>query len=286
LSLQPIQQADPRAGAVQPMPGVTAWTNRRNRVRVIEVHYTADPAKRTDEWKRQAKAGMPERGWAREMEIAWEIPEGEPVFPEYVAAEMRRDVPFNPQARLLRFWDFGHVCPVTLFAQLDLYGRLIFQAELVLTNSALEQQIESTMAMSYELMGRRDLDCFDAGDPAGEKEMDLGQCRNVLMKRGIVLHCRPSNAGSYENFRSRLLRRVQVPGEGVTPACIVTPRCPTLHSALAGGFHRNPKTGKAVDVHPYKDVCDAARYGNDNLEGATSAFFQKLRAVARQDAAW
>lgn len=277
---------DPRSTATQPLPGITAWTNPRNGVRVVEVHYTADPDKRTDAWKKQAQQGMPPRGWSREMEISWEVPAGEPVFPEYIPAEMRRDAPCNPDARLLRFWDFGHVCPVTLFAQLDLWGRLVFHAELVLSNAALDQQIESTLAMTVQLMGRP-VDCFDAGDPAGEKEMDLGSVRTTLLRRGIVLHCQPSNAGSYENFRSRLLRRVRIPGEDVSsPALIVTPRCPVLHSALAGGFHRNPKTSKPVDVHPYKDVCDAARYGNDNLVGIQSDWMQRMRDVAKADCAW
>lgn len=272
------------------MPGVTEWTNTRNGIHVVEVHYTADPRKRSPEWKAEAQRGMPARGWAREMEISWDVPEGSPVFPEYVAAEMRRDAVVNPNARLLRFWDFGHVCPVTLFAQLDVWGRLILLAELVLTQSALDQQIESTLALSHELMGRRDLDAFDAGDPAGEKEMDLGQVKNVLLRRGVLLHCQPSNAGSYENLRSRMLRRVQVThpdgATEVTPALLVTPNCPVLHSALTGGFHYNPKTGKPVDVHPHKDVCDALRYGNDNLQGVQSAWLQRLKAVAKQDCAW
>lgn len=281
-----LSQHDPRAQATQPVEGITEWANPRNRVFVCEVHYSADPEKRTPKWKADAQAGMDKRGWLREFEISWDIPDGQPVFPEYEPATMRRDIPVIPGARLLRFWDFGHVCPVTLFAQVDLHGRLRMLAELVLDNSGLEQQIVSTQAMSIELMGEPKPAVFDAGDPASENEMDLGQVRGVLMRKGIVLHCQPSNIGSYENFKDRLMKRVLVEGEGQSPAFLVHPRCATLDEALKGAFHRNPKTGKLVDRHPYKDVCDAVRYGNDNLAGTNSDWMKAMKAAARQDQAW
>jgi hypothetical protein len=276
----------PRDKAAQPIPGVTEWTNPKNGVHVVEVHYTADPAKRDPAWLARAKQGMPTRGWLREFEISWEVPDGEPVFPEYQPATMRREVRVNPSARLLRFWDFGHVCPVTLFAQLDLWGRLCVVAELVLEYTSLEQQVQSTKAMTLELMGQP-VTCFDAGDPAGEKEVELGQVKTYLMRQGIVLNSTPSNQGSYENLRLRMSRNVRVPGEeGTSPALLVSPQCAILNTALSGGFHRNPKTGKVVDVHPYKDVCDALRYGNDNLVGAQSEFAAQLKKVAMADCAW
>lgn len=281
-----LTRHDPRAKATQPIEGVTEWDNPRNRVHVVELHYTADPAKRTPEWEAEARVGFDRRGFDREFNIKWEIPDGLAVFPEYEAASMRRPVDVIPNARLYRFWDFGHVCPVTLFAQVDLYGRLRILAELVLENESLEQQIASTLALSMELMGQPRPPVFDAGDPAGEKEMDLGSVRNVLMHRGILLHCQPSNAGSYENLRQRLLRRVHIEKEGQSPALLVDPRCSLLHDALAGCFHRNSKTNKIVDEHPYKDVCDALRYGNDNLVGLQSDFMAQMREASRRDQAW
>lgn len=288
---------DPRARAVQPLEGITEWENPESRVFVCEVHYTADPDKRDPKWKADTMRGLDKNGWAREYEIAWEVGFGAAVFPAYTPATMRREVPVIPGARLLRFWDFGHFCPVTLFGQLDVYGRLRMLRELVLTNSSLEQQILSTLAASVEIMGQANPAVFDAGDPAGEKEMDLGSVRATLLRKGIILNCQPSNAGSYDNLHSRLLRQVQIPdgaghgpneygGPGTHPALLVHPRCSWLNDALAGAFHRNEKTGKPVDVHPYKDVVDALRYGNDNLLGTTSDWMVKMKAAARADCAW
>lgn len=274
---------DPSASAATPIEGVREWRNPRNRVYVCEVHYRADPEKRSAEWKAQAQAGMPMAGWNREFEIDWETAEGAPVFPEY-QRDMRQPFPVLPEARLLRFWDFGHVCPVCLFAQLDLHGRLRVLAELVIPYTALPLMIESVKAMTLELMGRP-TSCFDCGDPAGESMTDLGAVRNELLKQGILLHTRPRTEGSYDALRARFLRRVVIDGVQ-SPGFLLHPRCPILHSALLSGFHLNPKTGKPVDKHPAKDVCDALRYGNDNLVAGTSDFMAKMRQVAVRDRAW
>ena len=178
---------DPRGAAAQPMPGVTEWLCPRNGVYVAELHYTADPAKRDPQWKKAAQQGMPPRGWQREMEIAFDLAAGEPVLPEYVPAEMRRPFPVNPGARLLRGWDFGQVCPVTLFAQLDIHGRLGFVGELVLEHSNLTTQIEATKAMTLELVGPG-ANCFDAGDPEALHEMEPGSIRRCLLSHGSILH--------------------------------------------------------------------------------------------------
>jgi hypothetical protein len=277
---------DPRARSAQPIEGLTEWDNPGNRVHVVELHYTADPAKRSDAWKAETFRGLDRRAVAREYDLCWEIPEGQPVFPEYDHGRMCRSLTFIPGARLLRFWDFGHVCPVTLFAQVDLWGRLLLLSELVLTNQSLAEQIIATKARTLQITGMPDYPVLDAGDPAAEKEMDLGSVRASLMRQNILLRCLPSNQGSYENLRMRLLRHVLVEKEGPSPAFLIDPSCKFLGEALKGAFHRHPKTEKVVDKHPYKDVCDALRYGNDNLLGLQSDWMKKMREAAHRDEAW
>jgi hypothetical protein len=287
LTLSGRDHLDPREQATQPLEGVTEWKCARNGIHVVEIHYTADPHKRDPQWQREAKRGMPGRGWQREMEIAWDLAAGEPVLPEYVPALMRRALRVSPAARLLRGWDFGQVCPVTLFAQQDAYGRLLVHGELVMEHASLVAQIEATKAMTVELLGAPG-PCFDAGDPEAVHEMELGSIRRLLLEHGIVLHTFGGRGtSSYENLRQRILRRVRVPGEDEpSPALLVSPACPILHSALAGGFARHPRTGKPLPTHPYKDAVDALRYLNDNLLGSSSEWLQKLQAVAKQDWAW
>jgi len=141
--------------------------------------------------------------------------------------------------------------------------------------------------MTFDLLGAPG-PCFDAGDPEALHEMELGSIRRELLKAGIVLQTFAGrHERSYEQLRQRLLRRVLVPGEPEpSPAFLVSPRCPILHSALAGGFARHPKTGKPLPMHPYKDVVDATRYLHDNLQGASAEWMQKLQAIAKADCAW
>ena len=236
---------------------------------------------------------MPRAGFEREYEIAWDIPEGDAVFPEFDGKRMvRTDLRPLPGARPLRGWDFGHVCPVVLVGQLDVWGRLQILQEVVLRGAPLEALIDAANAAVIELWGGP-RECFDAGDPAGEKMTDLGQVRQILMARGIMLRTMRSTEGSYAALRSRFLAQTIVSEDPTSPASepspkfLVHPRCSHLISALGGGFHKSPHDAKKlVDKHPDKDVCDALRYLNDNLMGAQSDRQQQIRDMARADWQW
>jgi hypothetical protein len=274
-----------------PLEGVTEWTNPRNGVHVVRIHYTADPAKRERSWREEAKKGLDRKGWLREYEINFDVPEGEPVFPEYDVSRMFRPCPVLPEARLCRSWDFGHVCPFVAFAQVDGYGRLRFIRELMIPGAPLETMIQAVFGVTLTLMGATTVNCFDAGDPAGEKMTDLGMVRNVLGNHGIVLHTVPSTSekteASYAALRTRMLRNVVVPGEGSTPALLVDTHCPIINAALAGALHKSKTPPhKPVDTHPYKDAADTVRYLNANLLGVNSKFMERMQAIARRDAAW
>jgi len=273
--------------ATELIPGLVAWTNPGNGFRVLKLHYTADPAKRKPEWKEQAKAGMPERGWLREYELSFEAPLGDAVTPEFSSANVRAVKPLSG-ARILRGWDFGALSPAVVFAQADIHGRKLIHGELVLHQITLEQLIDAVRARTIELFGRPD-PCFDAGDPAAEAVLDLGQVRRVLFQHGIQLHTGRSEE-SYDNLRKELLRQVYVPGEGVTPATLIHPRCVTLIEALQGAFHYSDRPSmrepKPVPSHPYKDVVDAWRYLNDNLLVTSTDHIEQMKKVAQQDIKW
>jgi hypothetical protein len=265
-------------------PGITVWQNADNGFAVAQVHYTADPEKRSAAWKAKASRGMPPRGWLREYEINFATPQGEPVFPEFQAGDMVRDVRVLPGARLLRFWDFGNVAPVCLYCQLDPWGRLVQHDETVLDHANLEILIDVVLDRSPLVLGAPALACYDAGDPAGETMTDLGQVQGELLKRGILLNTLRATGSSYTALKQRLMRRVLVNGVQ-SPAFLIHPRCATTIEALSGAFHLKPN-GQPSPVHPWKDVCDALRYGNDNLLGARSDHFAAMQKMAAIDRAW
>jgi len=299
--MEALQQRRPRVGVEQ-------WENPRNGLVVCRLHYTADPAKRTPEWKTAAARNQHPRAWRREYEIDWTSPEGDPVIPEYQDEKHTRDFLWDRSLRLLRFWDFGFVSPVALFAQLTLFGQLRVRRELCPFNTPLNQLWAMVQAVTLELAGEESqLDGsspydvagaaleeieqvvpkgpMDAGDPAGTNQTDLGSSAEWLAGRGVQLHTqRPGTEVSYSNLRARFLRDVMEPGVGPVPALLLHPECKNLRAACAGAFHLSPHPPyKPVKTHPEKDVVDALRYGEDNLIGLGRDYQQALHRMAMAD---
>lgn len=270
-----------------PPEGIRVWRNAGNLFTVLRLHWTADPEKRLGtgrEEMRRIRAQIGERAWQREYEINAAVPEGEAVFPEFDATRMVKSLRVLPGAKPLRGWDFGHVCPVVLIAQLDPYARLQILREIILPGAALELLADAAQAAVVDLWGQPK-ECFDAGDPSAEKMTDLGQIKHILAGRGILLHTVRSTEGSYAVFRSRLQEEVVAGAEGRTPRFLVDPvGCPVYVKALSGAFHKSARPPyKPVDEHPYKDVCDAGRYLNENLRGQQGGFMAKMREIAGAD---
>ena len=65
-----------------PVPaGCEAYTAKSG-CRVLRIHYSSDPDK-TPEWAAKAKVGIPSREWKRELELSFDVFDGEPVFADY-----------------------------------------------------------------------------------------------------------------------------------------------------------------------------------------------------------
>jgi hypothetical protein len=253
----------------------------------MELHYTAAAEKRPPQWAASERPKHLPRDWNREYEIAWTVPEGEPVVPEYSAQVHERRLLVRKGCRLLRGWDFGYVSPVVLFAQWWPTGQLVFLAELCPFNTPLDQLIPMTHAITVDLVGPFEATrAYDAGDPEVESQTDLGSIASVLSRYGIrVASSRPGTEVSYGQFRKRFTQSVFVPGQGLEPQVLVDPvGCPNLAEALRGTFHLSPHPPyKPVKAHPHKDLCDAARYLSDNLDGSQRDYQSMLTKMSTAD---
>lgn len=272
--------------AASPRPGITEWKNARNAFFVCRLHYTADPQKRSGEWKQKTSEGLSLRAWQREYEISWTSPEGEPVVPEFDANRHVRETIITRDAKLLRFWDFGAVSPVVLFCQLSQYGQLLVHRELCPFNTPLDQLLPVVNAIALDLVTRTDY--FDAGDPEVDSVGSLGSIAELLQRANIHMHTnRPGKEVSYATLRERFLKSVYIPRLGHDPAVLVSPRCPNLIEALSGGFHLSALPPyRPVKAHPMKDLVDALRYGFDNLDAAGADRDILLKKLASGDRAW
>lgn len=96
--------------------GLKIWRNANNRFVICRLHYSADPAKRSPEWKREAASGMTPEKFAREFEIDWTAVMGAKVFPE--ATNRKPDIviplPYPDFGPDVRYWgglDYGQRNP-------------------------------------------------------------------------------------------------------------------------------------------------------------------------------
>lgn len=90
--------------------GLDIWRNLHNTFIIARVHHTADPGKRSPEWKRVASAGMTPGLAAREYDIDYSAVQGSKVFPEITERRSAIVVPPLGDLEGLRCWgglDYG-----------------------------------------------------------------------------------------------------------------------------------------------------------------------------------
>jgi hypothetical protein len=71
---------DARSQIVQ---GLTFYKNQKNGFSVLELHYSADPAKRSTAWRERESIGIGSTDWDREYELSWVVKTGRPVYTDF-----------------------------------------------------------------------------------------------------------------------------------------------------------------------------------------------------------
>lgn len=92
--------------------GLTIKKNASNKFCVVTLHHTADPAKRSEAWRREAANGMTPEKFAREYDIDYTSVMGSKVFPELTAKKPTIVVSepwpdFGPHQRYWGGLDYG-----------------------------------------------------------------------------------------------------------------------------------------------------------------------------------
>ena len=104
-----------------PMEGVEVWKNPKNGFVICDIHYTANPDKRGDEFREMLKKTLPIRRFRMEYEKSWDTFEGKPVYEDF--NERIHLTPGKPKFHiglpLLLGWDSSGLTPACIFAQLQ-----------------------------------------------------------------------------------------------------------------------------------------------------------------------
>jgi hypothetical protein len=276
--------------------GVRIWRNKKG-WKCFEIHYTADPDKRTPEWKARALSSMPDlQSFNREFEIDWTSTSGLPFYPvmykKYIEERSyfirAQEIP-PPGVRICRGFDFGFHRPACVFAWQDKDGTLRVLREFLPREIDVYSFRDAVRFISGEISQIEDkhvrarawcerLAPNGPWFPKGTAFVnycgleakkiqsitgDFGEVNDFEVFEGgniglSIVNQRVS-AGTY------ILRQLQKDSGG-SPRLLIDPSCTTLIAAMCGGltFGEGTKATPLDDevaVHPeYSHVHDALRY--------------------------
>jgi len=238
----------PPVTARRPLEGVEVWKNPKNRFVVVDLHYTANPEKRSDAWREAVRTSMPARDFAMEYERSWQTFEGKPVYGDWNSRiHARRHLRPEPGIPLLLGWDFG-LTPACVITQL--VGRRLRILREIIENgsiSKLAPVVWNLLLTEYLPWFHGDNKVQNWIDPAGfqKAQTDERTCSEIMRQAGFT-NIRPGPVNweprrkAVEDFLTKTF------GEG--PGFEVDKDlCPVLIEGFNGGY-RYPD--KAVDIEP------------------------------------
>lgn len=237
-----------------PMEGVECWKNPGNLFFVFQLHYTANPNKRSDDWKNFTKGKLSNKRWQQEYEISWDSVAGKPVYPDFSKKlHLRIDLEPEPGLPLLRGWDFG-LTPACVVGQLQ--GRqLVILYEFIGLNMGIKRFCEEVALpgcrVHFPAWNDSMKDWLDFIDPAGlqKAQTDESTCAQHMWTAGIrKIYPGPidweSRRSGVEHFLLGAVRR----GHQLEPALLVDPQfCDTVVRGFTGGYQYPEKT---IEVEP------------------------------------
>ena len=263
------------------LQGLDYSLNKNNGFMVVKLHYTADPAKRSEEWKRQAKFGMDQKAWLTEMEMSWQTYAGEPVF----GTEFTRDLHIledefspNPECpQILRGWDFGgnHSCIVAQYLRGTLYV-IDEYANMGYNTRRIARQIQEDCNLKYGPNFRY----VDIIDPSGMwegKTSDGKACGDIMRELGMEL------VPGIQDVSRRIdsVMKLVVTLEHGRPKLVVNSQCKMLIEGFIGGYHypeKETKTAKKTkpEKNEYSHIHDALQYVCTRLESVGDSYYAEI----------
>ena len=264
----------PKAVPETPIEGVRVWKNPKNRFTIVELHYTADPDKRSPEYKAEIRSGMPYARYMQEYELAWDVYEGMPVFPDFQKRFHGVDHEIHPHAGLplLVGLDFG-LTPALLVAQLQ-EERLVLLREYVEVNMGAKRFLELVTAdlrIKYPLWAsfKEDYLCFI--DPSGfaKKDTDETTCAQIV---GQYFKPMPGEI-AFEKRKESVEHYLTKVTKGHPGLVVSLPNCEVLVRGFEGGYRYPEKF--FGDPKPVKDE-------HSHVQDALQMITSRIKVLAKQ----
>jgi hypothetical protein len=248
--------------------GLKLWHNPVNKFAVARLHYSADPKKRTKQWRELAKAGLSYAQWMREYEIVWSSFEGKPVFLDSFSRNFHvseDSLVWSMEHPVIRGWDFGLGAHgmACIWAQLLTHSRLFVYRELTSTDADITEFAEAVKRYSLEWFPGA-LRYFDIVDPYGfnRSNIDKRTCVGVIREK-LKTHPIPGERSSVTR-RKAVFDYLGGNVKGLPKIVISGPDANMLVEGFEGGYHyaftKNGELKDEPEKNTYSNPHDALQY--------------------------
>lgn len=252
-----------------PMEGVQVWKNPKNGFLVIDLHYTANPAKRGDEFREALKKTLPARRYAMEYERSWMTYEGRPVYEDFSPAIHTTTTKPDYEAGLplLLGWDSSGLTPACIVGQMQEEQLVIFQ-EIIgegMGASRFVPLVESTLKQNFP--GIHDLSegVMSFFDPAGFKKNEITEETYIqrMAKHGFTRIF--PGAMTWKARVEAVTDRLVGLSKGQPKILIYEGGCPVLVAGFKGGFRYSDRVADAEPDKP-QAIKDQHSHIHDGLQ--------------------
>ncbi len=249
---------------VELLAGLKAWDNPVNKFRVLRLHRTADPRKRTAQWIETTRAGLATSDWLREYELIWEALDGRPVYADEWGPEFhssRTPLGWNQAFVVCRGWDFG-LYPACIFTQLFPHSRLMVLRECIGVDIDTERFAYEVNRLSAEWFPNATF--VEFVDPSGKNRAgtDGRSYTNILSKKPLRAKRIVLGAVSIVARRTAVVDFLKDNVKGA-PSLLVDPSCEHLLKGFNGGymyaFHQGTLRTKP-EKNIFSHIHDALQY--------------------------
>lgn len=259
----------PPAPAKSPMEGVQTWLNPKNGFFVVDLHYTANPDKRGDEFKESIRKTMSIRKYRMEYEKSWETFEGKPVYEDF--NERIHVTHTKPRAQiglpLLVGFDSSGLSPAAVIAQLQGERLVVFREILGMGMGAtrfvpfVRQEIMTNFPQVTDISTQ----IYAFFDPAGFKRNEVNETTylQVMISEGFK-QIRPG-AMTWNKRVESVVEQLIGMTKGEPRFQIYEKDCPILVAGFKGGF-RYPDNITDSEPDKAKPIKDAHSHPHDALQ--------------------
>lgn len=259
----------PPVESKSPMEGVTVWKNPRNGFLVIDLHYTANPNKRGEEFREELKRTLPIRKFEMEYERSWQTYEGKPVYEDF--NERIHVTSVKPKCYvglpLLLGWDSSGLTPAVIVAQIQGEKLMVFREIIGMGMGAQRfcPMVASEIRLHYPQITDLENQTISFFDPAAFT-------RNSITEETYLSAMRAVGFTQVRPGPMAWLKRVEAvnkyliglsKGEGKLQ--IYDQDCPTLVSGFKGGF-RYPDSVTNVEPDKLRPIKDAFSHPHDGFQ--------------------